>query len=50
MTRLNRFRYIPHLPFLSEPVVGEVVLKSDLDQPELLATGTDGRVRQRLAS
>jgi hypothetical protein len=39
---------LPHLPFLSEPVVGEVVLKSDLDQPELLALASDSRVRHRL--
>ncbi len=37
-----------HLPFLSEPVVGTIALKSKIAGLELLALGSDGRPRERI--
>jgi hypothetical protein len=41
-------RPAPHLPFLSEPVVGEIILDTDASGLQLLALGPDGSVRGRL--
>jgi hypothetical protein len=37
-----------HLPFLSEPVVGEIILRTEVSGLQLLSLSSDGRVRDRL--